>query len=79
MDDDPKNPVYIATQGPLMNTTNDFWQMVWEQGSVIIVNLCRTVENGSIKCNQYWPSNGFEVNDKFEVYFQNEVIYYYLS
>jgi len=75
MDDDPKNPVYIATQGPLMNTTNDFWQMVWEQGSVIIVNLCRTVENGSIKCNQYWPSNGFEVNDKFEVHLVSEHVW----
>ena len=67
MDDDPKNPVYIATQGPLKTTTNDFWHMVWEQGSVVIVSLCRTVENGTLKCNQFWPANGFEVNDKYEV------------
>ncbi len=66
-DDDPKNPAYIATQGPLMNTSADFWQMVWEQRSVVLVNLCRSVENGTLKCFQYWPSNGFEVYGKFEV------------
>lgn len=27
---------YIATQGPLQNTCQDFWQMVWEQGVAII-------------------------------------------
>lgn len=27
---------YIATQGPLQNTCQDFWQMVWEQGIAII-------------------------------------------
>jgi receptor-type tyrosine-protein phosphatase N len=75
MDDDPKNPVYIATQGPLMTTTNDFWQMVWEQGSVVIVSLCRTVESGTVKCNQYWPVNGSEVHDKFEVNLVSEHVW----
>lgn len=32
---------YIATQGPMPNTTNAFWQMVWEQGSCVIVALTR--------------------------------------
>ncbi|KAF4788623.1 tyrosine-protein phosphatase non-receptor type 21 isoform X5 [Turdus rufiventris] len=27
---------YIATQGPLQNTCQDFWQMIWEQGIAII-------------------------------------------
>ena len=27
---------YIASQGPLSNTCQDFWQMVWEQGVSII-------------------------------------------
>ena len=75
MDDDPKNPVYIATQGPLKNTTSDFWHMVWDQGSVVIVSLCRMVENGTVKCNQFWPANGFEVNDKYEVHLVSEHVW----
>nr|CAD7198186.1 unnamed protein product [Timema douglasi] len=38
-DHDPRNPAYIATQGALPHTAPDFWQMVWEQGSVVMVHL----------------------------------------
>lgn len=75
IDDDPKNAAYIATQGPLIHTSGDFWQMVWEQKSVVIVSLCRTVEYGSLKCNQYWPSNGYEVFDNFEIHLVSEHVW----
>ena len=42
-DHDPRNPAYICTQGPLPHTVADFWQMVWEQGSVVIVMLSKYV------------------------------------
>merc|ERR1712106_290778 len=35
------NSDYIITQGPMTHTVPDFWQMVWEQGSVVIVMLSR--------------------------------------
>uniref|UniRef100_A0A4W3HW26 Tyrosine-protein phosphatase n=1 Tax=Callorhinchus milii TaxID=7868 RepID=A0A4W3HW26_CALMI len=46
---------YIACQGPLPNTCQDFWQMTWEQGSSLVVMLTTQVERGRVKCHQYWP------------------------
>lgn len=74
-DDDPRNPAYIATQGPLEHTAGDFWQMVWQQNSIIIVSLCRTVEYGSAKCMQYWPSNGAHTYGDFEVRLVSEHVW----
>ncbi|XP_003369503.1 receptor-type tyrosine-protein phosphatase N2 [Trichinella spiralis] len=66
-DSDPRSPTYIATQGPLADTVADFWQLIWEQGSVAIVNLTKLVENNNEKCCRYWPENGTEIYHVFEV------------
>ncbi|XP_027883761.1 receptor-type tyrosine-protein phosphatase C isoform X4 [Xiphophorus couchianus] len=47
---------YIAAQGPKDETVSDFWRMVWEQQSSIIVMVTRCEEGNRIKCAQYWPS-----------------------
>ncbi|XP_063802427.1 tyrosine-protein phosphatase non-receptor type 5 [Pseudophryne corroboree] len=48
--------VYIATQGPTVNTVGDFWKMVWQQQSPIIV-MITNIEEVNEKCTEYWPEN----------------------
>uniref|UniRef100_A0A8C7BC67 Tyrosine-protein phosphatase non-receptor type n=1 Tax=Neovison vison TaxID=452646 RepID=A0A8C7BC67_NEOVI len=53
---------YIATQGPLQNTCQDFWQMVWEQGVAIIAMVTVEEEGGREKSFRYWPRLGSRHN-----------------
>uniref|UniRef100_A0A8D2D5Y8 Tyrosine-protein phosphatase non-receptor type n=1 Tax=Sciurus vulgaris TaxID=55149 RepID=A0A8D2D5Y8_SCIVU len=53
---------YIATQGPLQNTCQDFWQMVWEQGIAIIAMVTAEEEGGREKSFRYWPRLGSRHN-----------------
>ncbi|OAD76154.1 hypothetical protein PHYBLDRAFT_93096, partial [Phycomyces blakesleeanus NRRL 1555(-)] len=54
---DPFDPSrhYIATQGPLRQTIADFWQMVLDQNTRIIVCLTREMDSIQEKCARYWP------------------------
>jgi len=74
-DHDPRSPAYIATQGPLPHTVADFWQMVWEQGSVVIVNLTKLTENGNAMCHRYWPEEGSDLYHIYEVHLVSEHIW----
>ncbi|VVC24819.1 Hypothetical protein CINCED_3A017850 [Cinara cedri] len=58
---------YIATQGPLQITTDDFWRMLWEHNSTIVVMLTKLHEMGREKCYQYWPSERSVRYDTFVV------------
>ncbi|XP_034414022.1 receptor-type tyrosine-protein phosphatase H-like isoform X7 [Cyclopterus lumpus] len=51
------NREYIATQGPLPSTVNEFWKMIWEQRVKGIVMVTNCTEGGRTKCERYWPAD----------------------
>ncbi|KAJ2970539.1 hypothetical protein NQ176_g8139 [Zarea fungicola] len=50
------NKKYIATQGPLPATYEDFWSVVWDQDVRVIVMLTAMMEGGNMKCHPYWEA-----------------------
>ncbi|XP_069934714.1 receptor-type tyrosine-protein phosphatase F isoform X8 [Oryctolagus cuniculus] len=62
-----KQNAYIATQGPLPETTGDFWRMVWEQRTATVVMMTRLEEKSRVKCDQYWPVRGTETYGLIQV------------
>ncbi|TKW54008.1 Tyrosine-protein phosphatase 1 [Colletotrichum tanaceti] len=53
------NKRYIATQGPLPATFEDFWSVVWEQDVRVVVMLTAESEGGQLKCHPYWQGRDF--------------------
>ncbi|XP_023276861.1 receptor-type tyrosine-protein phosphatase delta isoform X12 [Seriola lalandi dorsalis] len=62
-----KQNAYIATQGSLPETFGDFWRMIWEQRSAIIVMMTKLEERSRVKCDQYWPTRGTETYGLIQV------------
>jgi tyrosine-protein phosphatase non-receptor type 11 len=53
--EDAGNPDYIATQGALPATVIDFWRMIFQENTRIIVMTTNEIERGRVKCHAYWP------------------------
>ena len=57
---------YIATQGPLENTVNDFWDMIWTTNCTTIVMLTQLQEKGISKCYCYYPTNKYLLLNEYK-------------
>ncbi|XP_041075215.1 receptor-type tyrosine-protein phosphatase eta [Polyodon spathula] len=65
---------FIAAQGPLPGTVNDFWRMIWEQNVHTLVMLTRCNEQGRVKCEEYWPSSNPNTYDDVTVILASEIL-----
>ena len=73
---DKKN-YFISTQGPKPETVEDFWTMVSDYNSNVIVMLCKVTEGGRRKCENYWEAKNmknFNINVEKEENFDMYVI-----
>lgn len=58
------NRDYILTQGPLPETAEHFWEMVWCQNSRAIIMLNKVFEKNQVKCHQYFPVASVSNNEE---------------
>ncbi|EJW81242.1 protein-tyrosine phosphatase containing protein, partial [Wuchereria bancrofti] len=59
--------MFIASQGPLDASTDDFWRMIWEHKVQVIVMVANLYERNRCQCAKYWPDDGPKAYDKLEV------------
>nr|XP_060624218.1 receptor-type tyrosine-protein phosphatase eta [Anolis sagrei ordinatus] len=65
---------FIAAQGPLPTTVQDFWRMIWEKDIYTVVMLTKCVEQGRTKCEEYWPNKQSKSYGDITVAMTSEIV-----
>lgn len=65
------NRRWIAAQGPLPDTVKDFYHMIWQSETELIIMVTQLVERGRRKCDQYWNEEKVTFGD-LEVKMESE-------
>ncbi|CAB3406563.1 unnamed protein product [Caenorhabditis bovis] len=58
---------YISTQGPLKNTIDDFWHMIYTEKCRVIIMLCQYVEDDAEKCRRYFDNDATKEYGEYKV------------
>ena len=78
LDDDGRlGRPWIVTRGPSQSTLTEFWSLVWQENTRVVVMLTRTFECIKVMCFQYWPNTVgvTEVHGEVSVTLLREEIY----
>ena len=67
---------FIITQGPMKSTARNFWKMIYDHKSAVIVMLSELVERGQEVSAQYWPSSGIYQYGEYAVELLGEEPYH---
>ena len=60
--------------GPVSNTLVHFWRLIWQEKSPIIVMITNVIEEGKVKCQQYWPDSDTKDYGPFSVTLSDEQV-----
>ena len=69
----PEEKSFIASQGPMQSTIEDFWDMCLEHNVGLIIMLCQEYEGGKEKCANYWNGNKTQNNMGYNKIKENNI------
>lgn len=67
--DDESGALFIASQGCMRTTVDDFWHMVYQENTRIIIMVTNEIEKSKIKCVRYWPEPGMSITANGKIIF----------